>query len=90
MGRVADLLGHDVIGLLSLPGGILDVAKNSGKKAKQLLIEYPIEQPWTLVEPKEPAEKTRAQYRFAVKADPGKPVEGCAKVADRDAPGGAR
>ena len=33
--------------------------KNSGKKAKQVLIEYPLEQPWTLVEPKEPAEKTR-------------------------------
>jgi len=48
-------------------------AKNSGKKAKQLLIEYPIEQPWKLVEPKEPAETTRAQYRFAVKAEPGKP-----------------
>jgi hypothetical protein len=50
------------------------VAKNSGKKPKQLLIEYPIEQPWTLVEPKEPAEKTRAQYRFAVKVEPGKPA----------------
>src|SRR5262245_49804698 len=48
--------------------------KNSGKKQKQVLVEYPIEQPWTLVEPKEPAEKTRAQYRFAVKADPGKPA----------------
>jgi hypothetical protein len=49
--------------------------KNSGKKAKQLLIEYPIEQPWTLVEPKQPAEKTRAQYRFLVKAEPGKPAK---------------
>ncbi len=48
--------------------------KNSGKKAKQVLVEYPIEQPWTLVEPKEPAEKTRAQYRFAIKAEPGKPA----------------
>lgn len=48
--------------------------KNSGKKSKQVLVEYPVEQPWTLVEPKEPAEKTRAQYRFAVKADPGKPA----------------
>jgi hypothetical protein len=46
--------------------------KNSGKKQKQVLVEYPIDQPWTLVEPKEPTEKTRAQYRFAVKADPGK------------------
>ncbi len=48
--------------------------KNSGKKTKNVLVEYPIEQPWTLVEPKEPAEKTRAQYRFAVQADPGKPA----------------
>jgi hypothetical protein len=48
--------------------------KNSGKKSKDILIEYPIEQPWTLVEPKEPAAKTRAQYRFAVQADPGKPA----------------
>jgi hypothetical protein len=50
------------------------VVKNSGKKSKHLLLEYPIEQPWTLIEPKEPAEKTRAQYRFLVKADPGKPA----------------
>jgi hypothetical protein len=50
------------------------VVKNSGKKVKQVLIEHGIEQPWTLVEPKEPAEKTRGQYRFAVKAEPGKPA----------------
>jgi hypothetical protein len=50
------------------------VVKNSGAKARQVLIEYPIEQPWTLLEPKEPAEKTRAQYRFLVQADPGKPA----------------
>jgi len=48
--------------------------KNSGKKAKTVLVEHNIEQPWTLVEPKEPAEKTRAMYRFNVKADPGKPA----------------
>jgi hypothetical protein len=48
--------------------------KNSGKRDKTVLIEYPIQQPWTLVEPKEPAEKTRSQYRFAVKAEPGKPA----------------
>jgi hypothetical protein len=47
--------------------------KNSGKRDKTVLIEYPIQQPWTLVEPKEPAEKTRSQYRFSVKAEPGKP-----------------
>ncbi len=48
--------------------------KNSGKKAKKVLIEYPIESIWTLDEPKAPAEKTRDQYRFAVAAEPGKPA----------------
>lgn len=48
--------------------------KNSSKKAKKVLIEYPIEPQWTLVEPKEPAEKTRDLYRFAVDAQPGKPA----------------
>jgi hypothetical protein len=48
--------------------------KNSGKKATKLLVEHPIQQPWTLVEPKEPAEKTRGQYRFLVNAEPGKPA----------------
>lgn len=47
--------------------------KNSGKKPKTVLIEHNIEQPWTLVEPKEPAEKTRSMYRFNVKAEPGQP-----------------
>jgi hypothetical protein len=50
------------------------VVKNSGKKARQVLIEYPIDQPWTLVESKEPSEKTRGAYRFLVKAEPGKPA----------------
>ena len=48
--------------------------KNSGKKAKKVLIEYPLEPQWTLVEPKEPSEKTRDLYRFAVDAQPGKPA----------------
>lgn len=48
--------------------------KNSGKKAKKVLIEYPIDTTWTLNEPKEPAEKTRDMYRFAVAAEPGKPA----------------
>ncbi|MDX1946518.1 MAG: hypothetical protein SFU86_14045 [Pirellulaceae bacterium] len=50
------------------------VVKNSGRKAKKVLIEYPIEQPWTLLSPKDPAEKTRSLYRFAVTAEPGKPA----------------
>ena len=49
--------------------------KNSGKKAKKVLIEQRLEQPWTLVSPKEPSEKTRDLYRFAVDAAPGKPAE---------------
>lgn len=48
--------------------------KNSGDKAKQALIEYPLEENWKLVAPKEPAEKTRNLYRFALKAEPGKPA----------------
>jgi hypothetical protein len=48
--------------------------KNSGKKAKKVLIEYPFNAAWKLVEPKEPAEKTRDQYRFAVNAKPGEPA----------------
>jgi hypothetical protein len=48
--------------------------KNSGRKAKKALIEYPLEPNWNLVEPKEAAEKTRNQYRFAVTAEPGKPA----------------
>ena len=49
------------------------IVKHSGKQARSVLIEHNIEQPWTLVEPKEPAEKTRSMYRFALKAEPGKP-----------------
>ncbi len=48
--------------------------KNSGKKTKQVLIEYPLEQPWTLVKPEKPSERTRDRHRFAVTADPGKPA----------------
>ncbi len=47
--------------------------KNSGKKEKTVLIEHNIDAPWTLVEPKEPEEKTRSMYRFSLKAEPGKP-----------------
>jgi hypothetical protein len=48
--------------------------KNSGKKEKLVLIEYPIEQKWELVEPKEADEKTRNLYRFEVSAKPGVPA----------------
>jgi len=49
--------------------------KNSGKAAKTVLVEYPIDAAWTLVVPKKPAEKTRDLYRFAVEAKPGVPAE---------------
>ncbi|HEY2147884.1 MAG TPA: hypothetical protein VGH32_08095, partial [Pirellulales bacterium] len=48
--------------------------KNSGHHAKDVLVEYPHDPNWKLIEPKEPAEKTRDLYRFAVNAAPGKPV----------------
>ncbi|HEY2147883.1 MAG TPA: hypothetical protein VGH32_08090 [Pirellulales bacterium] len=48
--------------------------KNSGHHAKDVLVEYPHDQNWKLIEPKEPAEKTRDLYRFAVSAAPGEPV----------------
>ncbi|MFN0019273.1 MAG: hypothetical protein ACKVP0_13500 [Pirellulaceae bacterium] len=50
------------------------IVKNSGKKAKKVLIEHPLETQWTLVAPKEPNEKTRSLYRFLVNAEPGKPA----------------
>jgi hypothetical protein len=49
--------------------------KNSGRKPKKILIEYGLDPAWTLVSPKEPAEKTRDQYRFAVEAKPGVPAK---------------
>ncbi|MGD9645293.1 MAG: hypothetical protein AB7U73_06240, partial [Pirellulales bacterium] len=42
---------------------------------KEVLVEYPHDANWSLVEPKEPAETTRDLYRFAVQAEPGKPAE---------------
>jgi hypothetical protein len=50
-------------------------AKNSGKKTKSVLIEYPLDASWKLVTPEKPEEKTRDRYRFLVKAEPGKPAE---------------
>lgn len=49
--------------------------KNSGGKTKQVLIEYPLDNSWKLLEPIKPSEKTRDRYRFQVAAEPGKPVE---------------
>ena len=47
--------------------------KNLGKAVKNVLIESPINPGWSLVKPKEPTEKTRGMYRFAVEAKPGVP-----------------
>ncbi len=81
-----ETLGHpDEITKVRLIKGVLYVdhkhqrthkytVKNSSKKAKTVLVEYPLESGWTLLSPKEPAEKTRDQYRFAVEAEPGKPA----------------
>jgi hypothetical protein len=49
--------------------------KNSGKKAKTVLIECPIDAAWKLVSPEKPTEKTRDLYRFAVEAKPGEPAK---------------
>ena len=49
--------------------------KNSGRKAKTVLIESALDANWKLIQPKEPAEKTRDLYRFAVEAKPGDPAK---------------
>ncbi|REK08988.1 MAG: DUF4139 domain-containing protein [Planctomycetota bacterium] len=49
--------------------------KNSNDETKTVLIERPFDANWKLVAPKEPTEKTRNMYRFAVQAEPGKPAK---------------
>lgn len=46
--------------------------KNSGKEMARVLIEYPLEPGWKLLEPEKPAETTRDRYRLEVKVDAGK------------------
>lgn len=48
--------------------------KNSGGESKKVLVEYPVEPEWKLVNPKEPVEKTRSEYCFTVEAKPGEPA----------------
>ncbi|MBN1909869.1 MAG: hypothetical protein JW818_09035 [Pirellulales bacterium] len=48
--------------------------KNSGKRAKTVLVEHPLDHNWKLVAPEKPTEKTRDRYRFAVEAKPGEPA----------------
>lgn len=47
--------------------------KNSGNKAKQMLVEIPLSEPWKVASPK-PAEVARDVNRFAIEAPAGKTV----------------
>jgi chromosome segregation ATPase len=42
-----------------------------GARGRELLIEHPASPDWTLVEPKEPQERTRELYRFLVRLPAG-------------------
>jgi hypothetical protein len=46
--------------------------RNRDQKKRDLLIEHPFRDDWTLIEPSEPAERTRKWYRFAVALAPDK------------------
>jgi hypothetical protein len=46
--------------------------KNRGTKDRTVLIEHPYLPDWTLVSPKEPAERTREVYRFSLPVAAGK------------------
>lgn len=54
---------------------VVYTVKNSGRKEKKVLVEYPLDTTWKLTAPEKPTEKTRDRYRFAVAAAPGKPAE---------------
>ena len=46
--------------------------KNRGAKNRTVLVEHPLSPDWTLVNPREAAERTRDSYRFAVPVAAGK------------------
>ncbi|MFH0982255.1 MAG: DUF4139 domain-containing protein [Planctomycetota bacterium] len=46
--------------------------KNKGDANRTMLVEHPYQADWTLVEPKEPFERTAALYRFKFEAKAGK------------------
>jgi len=48
------------------------VIRNRDRKKKDLLVEHPFRDDWTLVEPSEPGERARETYRFAVAVEPDK------------------
>lgn len=45
--------------------------RNRDQKKKTVLVEHPFRTDWELVAPKEPSERTRDVYRFAIEAAPG-------------------
>lgn len=49
------------------------LVKNSSSRARQILIEQPIDTEWKVTQPA-PAETTRSLRRFAVRSEPGKAV----------------
>jgi DNA repair exonuclease SbcCD ATPase subunit len=49
--------------------------KNSGKAAKKVLVECPLDPNWKLTAPAKADEKTRNLYRFTVEAKPGEPAK---------------
>lgn len=49
--------------------------KNSGDRPRRVLIEYPRQDGWELITPKEPGEVSRNTYRFDVTAPPGDVVK---------------
>lgn len=56
------------------------LVKNRDQKPRNVLIEHPFRADWQLVEPKQPAERTRDLYRFKVKVEPDQ----TAKLAVRE------
>lgn len=48
--------------------------KNSGSEAKKVVVEFPIEPEWKLIQPEKADETTRSVYRFYVTAEPGEPA----------------
>jgi hypothetical protein len=46
--------------------------KSRGVKNRTVLLEHPFQSDWTLADPKQPAERTRDSYRFAVPVAAGK------------------
>ncbi len=48
--------------------------KNSSEKLRHVLIKHPYHADWTLLNPREPSEKTRDLYRFLLVVHPGQSV----------------